>query len=191
MKKFIHLRGSMAVGKTSAAREFVSKGNFLDLEIKVSGKYYPYLYEKERNIVVTGRYNTRVCGGLDGIIKSKDLMIKYLASIIKELNPDYIVFEAVMYGTTVKFAEELNSFVNKYGYLYRGLVFCPPLEIAIQRVFERNGGKQINIDNFVKTYEMSYRSFLVLKEKGYKVSLVDTSKYSKKDMFKIIQKEIE
>lgn len=191
MKKFIHLRGSMAVGKTTAARLFLQHGNFQEKQMNVGKKWYPYYYDEKRSIVVTGKYNDRNCGGLDGRIKDVNIMLEYLLRICRIVQPNYIVFEAVMYGLTMKFAENISYGIKKLGYEYVGLCFLPPLEVAIQRVYQRNGGKQIKIDTFVRKYGDSERSYLKLKAKGYNVKHVDTSEFDKQDMWKIIQREID
>lgn len=191
MKKFIHLRGSMAVGKTTAAREFVKHGNFKEKQMPVGKKQYPYLYDEERNIVITGKYDDRTCGGLDGRIEDSDIMLEYLLRLCRYVQPEYIIFEAVMYGCTVKFAENIASAIKKFGYEYVGLCFLPPLDVAIERVYKRNGGKQIKMETFVRKYGDSERSYLRLKEKGFNVKHVDTSKIAQADMWQIIQREID
>lgn len=191
MKKFIHLRGGMAVGKTSTARQFISRGSFVNEQINVFGKYYPYMYDKQCGIVVTGRYDDRVCGGLDGRITNKQVMLEYIAKIAKEIGPKYIVFEAVMYGKTVKFAEDVSALIGRYGYEYVGICLLPPLECASERLAQRNGGKTINWERFSAQHLQSERSYLELKKRGYNMRAVDTSRIEKGSMWEIIQKEIE
>lgn len=190
MKKFIHLRGSMACGKTTAARQFLQRGNFALHEIEVFGKTYPLMFDRDQNIVVTGRYDTRVCGGLDGVITNRRIMFEYLLKIMKYYKPEAIVFEAVLYGMSVKFAIEVMSLGKRFGYEYVGLVLVPPFEESLNRVFERNGGKMINIESFEKNYKNAVISANSLKERGVKIKMIDTSKIKKENMYKIVEDEL-
>lgn len=181
----------MAVGKTSTARDFISRGNFNVMQMKIGRRSYPYLYDEQKSIVVTGRYDTRECGGLDGIIKNRAIMTEYLSKIARIVSPKVIVFEAVMYGMTVKFAKEISVMLNRYGYEYIGIQLAPPLETAIDNVFRRNGGKEINLEKFCEKYDRSISASKELKEAGYNIQFIDTSKYQKTDLHNIIQRVID
>ena len=81
--KFIHIRGCMASGKTSTARSFLARGTYVIEYITIDKKKYPYTIDKAQNIVVTGRYDQRVCGGLDGVITNRNVMKLYLYRIMR------------------------------------------------------------------------------------------------------------
>ena len=74
MKYFIHIRGANAVGKTSTARSVIAQGDYRIQFIKVAGKEYPFTYDEKRGWIVTGRYDQKACGGLDGVICDARIM---------------------------------------------------------------------------------------------------------------------
>lgn len=164
--KFIHLRGAFASGKSTCARSVIKSGNFVVKEIFVGKKKLYFTHDEQRNIVVTGRYDTRECGGVDGEIKNKDLILEYVAAIMKKIRPSCIVFEAVMYGITVKFAQNMRILCERFGYEYVGLCFIPPLEQSLQWIYQRNNGKKIKEEHLIKMYDRNIVSFEKLKKMG-------------------------
>lgn len=190
MKQFIHLRGAMGSGKTTAARQFIQSGNFALCSLVVSGKEYPYMYDKSRNICVTGRYDLRECGGMDGVISNRTLMLNYLLRIMRQVSPDVIVFEAVMYGMTVLFAQNLISVCNSYGYTYKGIALVPPLDVEIERVFCRNGGKPFKVEDLAQKYDRNIVSCNKLKSAGVDIQIVDTGAIPLAEMGKIVEDAI-
>lgn len=188
MNKLIQIRGTNATGKTTAVRNLISEGKFKIFSIKVRGKEYPYTYDGE--IVVGGRYDTRECGGLDGVIKDKNVMKEYVIKLLKELKPKAFILDAVMYGVTFRFAYELNVVCESLGYHYIGLTFAPPLDVSLLRLYQRNGGKDINVEHLQQKHIQSVKAYKRLKACGVDVRLIDTSKVPKEHMHKIIQEEL-
>lgn len=190
MKKVIQLRGTNATGKTTAVRQFIGHGSFSILEIKVGGNDVEYCYDKERNIVVLGRYDDRECGGIDGRIKSVGALNDSIVKVLREVGPEHLIFEGVVYGLTFKFAYELNFVCDKLGYHYTGLCLTPPLDDALMRLYQRNGGKEINVEHLQNRYFSSIRAYNKLKANGVDVKMINTSAIPKKDMYRIIEDEL-
>lgn len=190
MRKFIHLRGGMAVGKTSTARAVISQGNYEVRFVEIAGKNYPYTYDSKKRWVVTGRYDKTICGGCDGIITNRAIMMAYLHKLMKDVKPDVIVFEAVMYGKTFKFGKECAALCESKGYEYIGVLLAPELDVALQNVYMRNGGKAINVDAFVKVYQSGIDSAKKLKEAGVKIVVEDASAYELNELYRIVEKQV-
>lgn len=178
----------MAVGKTSLARSVISQGNYEVRQIAINKKSFPYTYDPAKNWVVTGRYDTRECGGLDGRITNAELMKAYLCRIMKEVRPDVIITEAVMYGHTFKFGHDLSILARAYGYEYIGISLEPSLETVLSNVYKRNNGKPIKEDSIVGMYVQNSRSTKRLKEAGVRCDVADSSKYKLTEMYKIIER---
>lgn len=191
MRKFIQIRGSMGTGKTSAVRQFLQlTGNFTLHQITVQGKQYPFYHNSQKNIVITGIYGRRVSDGLDGVIDNRDVMMAYLLKIVDTVQPDYMIFEAIMYGTTFLFGKELADELKKRGMEYEGLVFCPPYEFTVSNILQRNGGKRIKFKALKQKWTQVKRSAEKLQEAGYNIKFVDTSRMRLNDMHTLIEKEI-
>lgn len=190
MKQLIQLRGCMGTGKTSTARSVLQRGNYRVCTIKVGKTEYPYCYDEKKRWAVTGRYDLRNCGGLDGIITNKDVMKYYLYKIMKDVTPEVIVFEAVMYGLTYKFGEELNRICTANGYKYTGILLKPQFEIILENIAARNGGKPINIEMLSEKYFRSETAAEKLNSSGVKIVVENPMDYAKEDMYKIVEKQI-
>lgn len=178
----------MAVGKTSTARSVLKNGNYQIKMMKIGKKEYPYCYDESKKWVVTGRYDLNECGGLDGRITSGEIMKVYLNRIMREVSPQVIVFEAVMYGCTFKFGEELARLCRGRGYEYIGCVLDPGVESVLQNVYGRNGGKPINETSLINQYVACSKSAKKLREAGIFCEAVNSRKYRLDEMYKIVEK---
>lgn len=188
MSKFIQVRGSTETGKTTAVRQFLQiTGGFVLHQITVRGKQYPFYHNKEKNIVVTGVYGKRNTDGLDGVITDKDTMFNYLISIVTSVKPETVVFEAVMYGLSFKFANELAEELKKRGYEYIGIVLDPPWQFAYNNIMKRNGGKNINVKSLKAKFVQAQRSADKLKAAGLDIRVVDTSRMRESGLYSLIQ----
>lgn len=188
MSKFIQVRGSTGTGKTTAVRQFLQiTGGFVLHQITVRGKQYPFYHNKEKNIVVTGVYGKRNTDGLDGVITDKDTMFNYLISIVTSVKPETVVFEAVMYGLSFKFANELAEELKKRGYEYIGIVLDPPWQFAYNNIMKRNGGKNINVKSLKAKFVQAQRSADKLKAAGLDIRVVDTSRMRESGLYSLIQ----
>ena len=185
MNKFIQVRGTNATGKTTAVRNLIQKGDFSVYSTNVYGNNFPYTFDGQT--LIGGRYDTRECGGLDGVIKDRNVLKEYIIKLIKQYQPKTFILDAVMYGTTFKFAYELNYVLKKMGYKYIGLTFAPPLDVSLIRLYQRNGGKEINVEHLQQKHIQSISAYKKLKACGIDVRLIDTSKIPKEQMHKIIE----
>lgn len=190
MKRFIQIRGCMGSCKTTIVRTFIQKHNFEVEFIEVFGKRYPYSIDKKNNIVCGGRYDKTACGGLDGIIKNRNIVREYIIKIIKQINPDLFIFEAVMYGLTFDFSNKLNGICKTFGYDYTAIVPLSPLEDVIQRIQQRNGGKPIKVERVEHQYTRCMYSSEKLKQNGVDVRYFIVSEYNKDNMYKILKEVI-
>lgn len=176
----------MGSGKTSVVREFIARGNFEVEFIEVFGKKLPYTIDKSRNIIITGRYDIRICGGVDGIIKNKHVCTEYLMKLIR-LNANVIVFEGVMYGMTFKFSNDLNNLCKLFKYNYIAIDLFAPFDVVINRILGRNGGKPIKVEAVEKQYTRGHKATQKLISAGVNAKFVDTEKYQPQEMHKILE----
>lgn len=188
--KVIQLRGTNATGKTTAVRQFIERGAFEVRSIPVNGQEIEYHYDPGRGIAVLGRYDTRVSGGIDGDITNKVVLRNSIVKLCRKIQPKVLIFEGIVYGVTFKFAYELYQALKLLGYEYRAICFIPPLEVAFDRLAERNGGKPVDVLSVQNKWFTAARSAEKLKQAGIPVKIVDTSKVEKGDMWKIIQEAI-
>lgn len=185
MNTFIQLRGTNGVGKSTTVRQIIEHGGFRVYMLSLHGKEYPYTFDGKT--LIAGRYDTRECGGLDGVIKDRTIMKDYIVRLLKQRNPQVFILDAVMYGNTFDFAYQLNRLCEGLGYHYIGISLSPPFEVCLQRVLERNGGKPIKVKNLQSKYRSSLIAYQKLKGIGVDIRLIDTSKIPESEMHKIIE----
>lgn len=188
--KVIQLRGTNATGKTTTIRQFILRGHFTVKSITVRKTEIEYHWEEERKIAVIGRYDKAVSGGVDGSITNKDMLRDAILRIIRAEKPEYLLFEGVVYGVTFQFAYELNIVLKRLGYEYIGLCFMPPLEVAFERLAERNGGKPVDYMSVQNKWFSANKAYHKLLEYHVNVKAVDTSKIPKEEMYKLIEGEL-
>lgn len=106
--------------------------------------------------------------------------------------PDYdIVMEGVIASTIKSTYAELFHTLEDWGYQVLIMSFVPPLEVCLERIQSRNGGKAIN-ENLVASKWRSVNSGVdFFRNEGLTCLRIDTSKCSKGSMLKNFLKTVE
>lgn len=188
--KVIQIRGTNAVGKTTAVREFIKHGDFIIRDINVNGKIIECHWEEERKIAIIGRYDKAATGGVDSCIQKKELLNNTIVKIIKTFKPDVLIFEGIMYGVTFEFAYKLVRVLKALHYDYVGLCFFPSLDVVFERLAQRNGGKEVDYMSIQGKWFSAQKAYEKLKANGINVKSIDNSKIPKELMYKIIEEEL-
>jgi len=71
------------------------------------------------------------------------------------------------------------------------LVLAPPLEVCLQRILERNGGKPINESILRNKWRTVTNSVEYFREAGFNTIRVDTSKVKRERMLSNFLREVE
>ena len=107
--------------------------------------------------------------------------------MIVNLRPEIIIFEGLIYGLTYKFASILSDYVKNYNYKYYGICLYIKPDIAIERLYIRNGGKKINEQYIFNKTKSAMSAYKKLAANGYNVKMIDTSNIKENEMFKILE----
>lgn len=188
--KVIQIRGTNAVGKTTAVREFIKHGEFGIRDVKVDGKIIECHWEEKRRIAIIGRYDKAVTGGVDGCIQKKELLNNTIVKVIKTFRPNTLIFEGIMYGVTFEFAYKLVRVLKILHYDYVGICFFPSLDVVFDRLSQRNGGKEVDYMSIQNKWFSAQKAYEKLKTAGINVKSIDTSKIPKELMYKVIEEEL-
>lgn len=189
--KVIQLRGTNSVGKTTAVRQFLQRGNYEKRQVIVRNSLCEYYFDESSRIAVLGRYDRNsYSGGIDGNITDRDVLLDAILRIARLEKANAIVFEGVLYGVTFKLTYELYRACVALGYRYSGILLQPPLQYVFDRIRERNGGKEVNEDSIANKYFTASRAAEKMKAAGIPTRIIDTSKVPLRDMYKIIEEEI-
>ena len=164
--------------------------NYEVKDIEIAGKAYPYTIDEQKRWVVTGRYDKRECGGIDGCISNREILKAYLHKIMTKIQPEFILFEGVMYGCTFKFGKELDELCRLDGYEYQGILLSPDFNRVLENMRKRNGGKEINFLGLQDQWKSARKSTAKLGMAGVKVAVEDSSAYKLPELYRIVEKYI-
>lgn len=131
--------------------------------------------------VALGTYFNKT-GGLDVVpnIATVELLLHSVCSLF----PDYdVLMEGILCSTTFSsYSTIFRQMENTYDRQPIILSIMPPVEVAIDRVKLRNGGKPFNEDLVRAKWGMVYRSHQKFKSAGFCTVKVDSSKIRKESM---------
>lgn len=106
--------------------------------------------------------------------------------------PDYdIVMEGVIASTIKSTYAELFKELESYGHQVLIMAFVPPLEVCLERIQQRNGGKPIKEDLVESKWHTVNSSVEYFRATGLTCLRIDTSKCSKGSMLKHFLKTVE
>lgn len=106
--------------------------------------------------------------------------------------PDYdILMEGVIASTIKSTYAEMFIELQDYGHQVLIMAFVPPLEVCLERIQQRNGGKPIKEDLVGSKWRSVNSGVDYFREQGLECLRIDTSKCSKKSMLKNFLKTVE
>lgn len=184
MSCIVQLRGLNASGKTTAMRQFARNHELEEKQIEVEGVKTWILSNKE--IAVVGRYPaTSNFGGCDSCIKGKQHLYATLEKLMKS-GYDVIAFEGFLFSGSAKLSEEINQMCKNRGYKYIAVLMDLNYETELNRLFNRNGGKDINMKSFDSGRNGVYKSHAKLREAGIKTMRADVEHTPYENMGNIV-----
>lgn len=140
-KYCINVRGTNGCGKTTLAREFMKLGYEEVTTATLKNSKPGFVLCPEYELLLIGNYRNK-CGGCDILVKEQIVRLLKLAW----MTPYNIIFEGVLVSNSCwPYLELMREYSKEiyprlYGFAYLDL----PLEECLRRIYQRNGGKQIN-----------------------------------------------
>ena len=186
--KIIQVRGPNGSGKTTIIRNFIQKHGFEPVSVFVNGSEVEC--SRVGDAIIIGRYDRNECGGCDAAVNSAEQLKNAIAKIARTLKPRYLIFEGFIYGVSFNFTYQIFLYSKKIGADFVAICLEPPFEIALARIYSRNGGKEINIDSRERNYKVAMRSNLKLASANVNVVRIDTSEIEPEKMASIIEGEL-
>lgn len=183
--KIIQIRGNNGTGKTTMVRGYIESHENELISVKVGGRTVDC--HKVGNNIVIGRYDKNECGGCDASIKTGDELKETIAKVTRLYHPDAIVFEGVMYGKSFDFTYQIYRFALKVRAEFLAICLEPPFETTLERIYKRNGGKDVNISSLEKGYRASILSNNKLELGKIPIKRVNTAEMDEKGMRKALE----
>lgn len=185
MKLIVNIRGCNGAGKSTIPMSMLD-----DPEMYVVTKPYK---GKDKGIltvfptygwVALGTYKNKT-GGLD-VFPNNELTHKAFWYALKKF-PEYDILMEGVIASTIRstYVNLFNEAKEKYPERQVLIVnFIPPLEVCLERVQLRNGGKAINESAVEQKWKIINRNVQKFKDEGFISLRVDNSKCSKDKMLK-------
>lgn len=183
-KMLVNIRGCNGSGKSTFPN---SMRQISDWEI-VGDKGKEVTVFKDISWVALGKYN-KTSGGMDRY-KNFQIMNEALAFAAQEFPEHDILMEGVMFSTVkAPTIDTLKPYHKDRNILI--LVLAPPLEVCLQRILERNGGKPINESILRNKWRTVNNSVEYFREAGFNTIRVDTSRVKRERMLPNFLREVE
>lgn len=189
----VNIRGTNGAGKSTIPLTMMNK----DKKLEVVG-----LGKNKKNRCATspfitifhsyewialGSYHSK-CGGMD-TFKNKEMTETALEYAWTKY-PEYDILMEGIIASTVKstYADLFKSYQQRVvtdGIPDRKILimnFLPPVEVCVQRIYERNGGKPVKEEQVRSKWNTVNRNVEYFREQGFDSIRIDTSKTSKEQM---------
>lgn len=139
--------------------------------------------------IALGTYFNKT-GGLDGIRNMECVKTTLYAAL--GMYPDYdIIMEGILCSTVFSSYSELFHIIeNQTGRQVMILSLLPPLEVCLERIQSRNGGKPIKEDLVAGKRVSVARSHEKFKQEGFTCVKVDSSRVPKERMLNAFFKTV-
>lgn len=187
MKLLVNIRGANGAGKSTIPMSMMD-----DLKMKVIGigpnNTRPYITVFPSYMwVALGTYHNKT-GGLDSYKNNAETHQAMMYCLINY--PDYDILMEGIIASTVKstyarwFSEIEQEMVEGKLYERRILVmsFLPPLDVCLERVYERNGGKPIKEEQVASKWRTVDRNVQYFKDEGFISLRINNARCPKEKM---------
>ena len=193
MRVLVNIRGCNGAGKSTIPLSMLDDPKL----------HEDYIYSSDAKRIATitvfptygwvalGKYSNK-CGGLD-TIKSIDIVKRALQYALISFPKYDIIMEGILCSTTYSsYADMFYWAEEKYSVQPIILSLMPSVDVCLERIQQRNGGKPIKEDLVANKLGMVYRSHKKFKAAGFTTVRVNTEKVPKSKMqaafFKTIEK---
>lgn len=181
-KLLVNIRGCNGSGKSTIPISMMDDPDMYIVEKPYNGKSKRILTVfPSYGWVALGSYFNKT-GGLDTFPNNK-FTKKVLKYCIRHY-PEYdILMEGIIASTIYSTYRDLfKSIEKRYSVTPVVINFIPPLDIAINRIYQRNCGKPINEDAVENKWNTVKRNHFKFKDDGFISLIVDTNLCKKQEM---------
>lgn len=190
----VNIRGCNGAGKSTiplSMKELDSEYEIVKLGVGKTGKPCKPAITVFHKLkwVALGTYLSKT-GGMDTYGSNEDTRtaLKYAL----EHYPDYdIVMEGVIASTIKSTYAELFKSLEAQGHQVLIMAFVPPVKVCLERIQQRNGGKQIKEDLVVSKWRSVISGVKYFRDEGLTVLKINTAKCPKENMLKNFLKTVD
>ena len=190
----VNIRGCNGAGKSTipmSMMELEPDYEIIKLGVGKTGKpCNPALtvFHKQKWVAL-GTYFSKT-GGMDTYSNNQET-VQALEYALKHY-PDYdIIMEGVIASTIKSTYAELFKSLEAQGHQVLVMAFVPPLEVCLERIQQRNGGKPIKEELVAGKWRSVNSGVRYFRDAGLTALRVDTSKVTKESMLKCFLKTVD
>lgn len=186
-KLLINIRGTCAVGKTTAMRQYCERAGFKVETVETPFGKLPVSVLTGGNIVVFGDYAKETsCCGTDCYPDGKMSIMDAFVEVCSVYDPQIIIYEHMLSSTTTKGTIEISELARLYGREYHGALLVISEEKRLRNLEERRGkpGKTRTFDS--KNGKVAYDATMRLKKAGLPIDVYNVENMKKEDMWRIV-----
>lgn len=186
----INVRGINASGKSTAVREFCRTFDLKPEQIQFQGNKYRVMTDGKKYVI--GWYKPYSDSeGCDSLDVDKEAFKRFLQHLIGGVRPELIVYEKQIWSTTYKLTGEIIDLSKAYGYNFLVVQMMIGYEDSLNRLFFRNGGKNVNLENFDTRFTGVQRSLKQLEKRNIFILYSDPLKIPIERMKEVLLSGIE
>lgn len=186
MKIVVNVRGINASGKSTAVREYCRVNGLKPRKITRNGVSFKVM--DGGGICVIGWYKPYSNSeGCDALGVDKETFKDFIEYLLRETCIDVIVYEKQIWSTTYKLTKEVNDICVKAGCKFVAVHMGIAYSSALNRLFDRNGGKFGNLGNFDSRFYSVQNSRKNLIINRIPVIDVNVEALPKEKMYTVIQ----
>lgn len=191
MKVLVNIRGCNGSGKSTIPMSMMSDPDMYVYDLKKEGKRVSSITVfPNYGWVALGTYFNKT-GGLD-TLKNNEITRMTLLRALNRFKDYDILMEGIMASTIRSTYIDLFKDVEE-SYPRKVIVMSllPPVEVAIQRVYERNCGKPIKEDAVRSKWSTVERNCKAFRDAGFTSVRLNTAKVKKEDMLNAFLRTVE
>lgn len=176
------IRGTNGSGKSTLVRNLLKRNE----NTLILNELIPYHFIEKFNLVVIGRYDKSLTGGVDSISVTSDVLQKFMRKKLKNHN---VLLEGIIVSGVF---ERWNEMASDSRWNYKFIFLMVYEEECIRRVIERreNKGnfKEFNPSTLIAKRKAVQRNLEKFKENGHYVRVLENP--SKKEAYKALISEL-
>lgn len=191
MRMLVNIRGCNGAGKSTIPMSMMSDpGMFVQELLYSDGKRMAaFTVFPSYGWIALGTYFNKT-GGLDGIRNMECTIAALYAAV--GMYPEYdIIMEGILCSTVFSsYAELYHQIEQKASMQVLIISLLPPLDVCLERIQQRNGGKPIKEDLVAGKRLSVARSHEKFKQEGFTCVKVDSSRVPKERMLNAFFKTV-
>lgn len=173
--------GTNGSGKTTLAKSIIAAKGLKEIQ---AGKNRIQISNDGKTILL-GKYDGVGCGGCD-TINTKDEIKNLIAGAIRK-KAETIIYEGVIISGNFTLAKEVKKLAETCKYDFLVIWMDRDLDICLNSIYERNGGKDFKIHNVYSKARSVAATAEKMMKYGIEVKRINPDDYTKEEIYSVCE----